>query len=161
MAEQLSTPRITAPYLDNFVGRHVLLMGKVTQLRGDEATIDSDGAVTVSLNRVRTRSHPVIVVSGTPRGWANKGLQDAHLANGNVAQVIGKVNPDLSIKVLSCKDLGPNVGKFPARSDSRSAAKPPHGTLALIDTPSSLDLGLYASVVEVTHQHKSIFVSES
>jgi hypothetical protein len=58
MAEQLSTPRITAPYLDNFVGRHVLLMGKVTQLRGDEAIIDSDGAVTVSLNRVRTRSHP-------------------------------------------------------------------------------------------------------
>ncbi|KFH43678.1 Replication factor A protein-like protein [Hapsidospora chrysogenum ATCC 11550] len=133
MAEQLSTPRITAPYLDNFVGRHVLLMGKVTQLRGDEATIDSDGAVTVSLNR------------------------DAHLANGNVAQVIGKVNPDLSIKVLSCKDLGPNV----ARSDSRSEANPPHDALALIDTPSSLDLGLYASVVEVTHQHKSIFVSES
>lgn len=54
MAEQLSTPRITAPYLDNFVGRHVLLMGKVTQLRGDEATVDSDGVVTVSLNRVRT-----------------------------------------------------------------------------------------------------------
>jgi len=52
MAEQLSTPRITAPYLDNFVNRHVLLIGKVTQLRGDQATLDSDGTVTVLLNRV-------------------------------------------------------------------------------------------------------------
>jgi hypothetical protein len=53
MAEQLSTPRITAPYLDNFVNRHVLLVGKVTQLRGEQATLDSEGTVTVILNRVR------------------------------------------------------------------------------------------------------------
>ena len=52
MAEQLSTPRITAPYLDNFVGRVVMLVGKVTQLRGDQATLDADGTVTVLLNRV-------------------------------------------------------------------------------------------------------------
>jgi replication factor A3 len=52
MAEQLSTPRITAPYLDSFVGRHVLLVGKVTQLRGEQATLDSEGTVTVVLNRV-------------------------------------------------------------------------------------------------------------
>lgn len=52
MAEQLSTPRITAAYLDNFVGRVVMLVGKVTQLRGDQATLDSDGTVTVLLNRV-------------------------------------------------------------------------------------------------------------
>lgn len=53
MAEQMSTPRITAPYLDNFVGRVVMLVGKVTQLLGDQATLDSDGTVTVLLNRVR------------------------------------------------------------------------------------------------------------
>ena len=52
MAEQLSTPRITAPYLDNFVNKVVMLVGKVTQLRGDQATLDSDGTVTVLLNRV-------------------------------------------------------------------------------------------------------------
>ncbi|KAL6849062.1 hypothetical protein ACO1O0_008592 [Amphichorda felina] len=92
MAEQLSTPRITAPYLDSFVGRLVLLVGKVTQLRGDQATLDSDGTVTVILNR------------------------DAHLANGNAAQVIGKVNPDLSIKVLNSKDLGPGVDHGPLLS---------------------------------------------
>ncbi|KAF5023195.1 hypothetical protein F66182_4749 [Fusarium sp. NRRL 66182] len=85
MAEQLSTPRITAAYLDNFVGRVVMLVGKVTQLRGDQATLDSEGTVTVLLNR------------------------DAHLSNGNAVQVIGKVNPDLSIKVLTSRDLGSGV----------------------------------------------------
>lgn len=52
MSEQLSTPRITAAYLDNFVGRVVMLVGEVTQLRGDQATVESDGTVTVLLNRV-------------------------------------------------------------------------------------------------------------
>ncbi|GAO15411.1 hypothetical protein UVI_02010730 [Ustilaginoidea virens] len=52
MAEQLSSPRVTSAYLDSFQGRVVTIVGKVTQLRGDEATIDSDGVVTVALNRV-------------------------------------------------------------------------------------------------------------
>ncbi|KAL2681268.1 hypothetical protein Neosp_008876 [[Neocosmospora] mangrovei] len=90
MAEQMSTPRITAPYLDNFVGRVIMLVGKVTQLRGDQATLDSDGTVTVLLNR------------------------DAHLANGNSVQVIGKVNPDLTIKVLTSRDLGNSVAALDA-----------------------------------------------
>lgn len=37
-------------------------------------------------------------------------VQEAHLAPGNAAQIIGKVNPDLSIRVLSALDLGPSVG---------------------------------------------------
>ncbi|KAH7144891.1 replication factor A protein 3-domain-containing protein [Fusarium sp. MPI-SDFR-AT-0072] len=104
MSEQLSTPRITAAYLDNFVGKVVMLVGKVTQLRGEQATLDSEGTVTVLLNR------------------------DAHLTNGNAVQVIGKVNPDLSIKVLTSRDLGTGV-----------------------------DFGLYSSVVQATHKHPSIF----
>ncbi|KAI5461722.1 replication factor A protein 3 [Mariannaea sp. PMI_226] len=108
MADQMSTPRITATYLDNFVGRVVMLVGKVTQLLGNQATLDSDGTVTVLLNH------------------------DSHLANGNAAQVIGKVNPDLSIKVLSSNDLG-----------------------------TGFDFGLYSSVVEATHRHKEIFVSDN
>lgn len=32
---------------------------------------------------------------------------------GNGAQIIGKVNPDLTIKVLNAMDLGPNVGAYP------------------------------------------------
>ncbi|RKL25815.1 hypothetical protein BFJ68_g442 [Fusarium oxysporum] len=104
MSEQLSTPRITAAYLDNFVGKVVMLVGKATQLRGEQATLDSEGTVTVLLNR------------------------DAHLTNGNAVQVIGKVNPDLSIKVLTSRDLGTGV-----------------------------DFGLYSSVVQATHKHPSIF----
>jgi len=38
-------------------------------------------------------------------------LQDAHLTNGNAVQLIGKVNPDLSVKVLTSLDLGSNIGE--------------------------------------------------
>ncbi|KAJ0354025.1 hypothetical protein KNSL1_001597 [Colletotrichum chrysophilum] len=86
MAETTSTPRITAQYLDNYVGKNVMLVGKVVQLRGDSAVLDADGNVTAILNR------------------------DVHLTNGNGAQIVGKVNPDLSIKVLSSRDLGLGVG---------------------------------------------------
>lgn len=37
-------------------------------------------------------------------------VQEAHLKPGNATQIIGKVNPDLSIRVLSALDLGPHVG---------------------------------------------------
>ncbi|PHH62610.1 hypothetical protein CDD81_6844 [Ophiocordyceps australis] len=103
---ELCSPRISANYLDSFIGRLVTLVGKVTQLRGDQATIDADGAVTVHLDR------------------------DAHLINGHGVQVIGKVNPDLSIKVLTSRPLGPDV-----------------------------DYALCTAVVEATHRHKEIFVT--
>ncbi|TWU74870.1 hypothetical protein ED733_002741 [Metarhizium rileyi] len=105
---ELPSPRITAPYLDSFVGRLVTIVGKITQLHAEQATIDSDGTVTVVLNR------------------------DARLTNGSTVQLIGKVNPDLSIKVLSSLDVGTDV-----------------------------DFGLYNAVVEATHRHKAIFVPES
>lgn len=38
-------------------------------------------------------------------------MQEAHLSAGNGVQIIGKVNPDLSIKVLSSMDLGTGVGE--------------------------------------------------
>lgn len=50
MAEQ--TPRINASYLDQFTHRTVRILGKVTQLRGEEATIDAGGQINVHLNRV-------------------------------------------------------------------------------------------------------------
>lgn len=107
MSEQMSSPRITASYLDNFVGRVVTIVGKVTQLRGDQATIDADGVVTILLNRVRTPSN----VYSKPIQLTNHIVfKEAHLAHGNAAQVIGKVNPDLSIKALSTRDVGPGVG---------------------------------------------------
>lgn len=62
-----------------------MVVGRVAQLRGDQATIDADGIITAHLNR------------------------DAHLSSGNAVQIIGKVNPDLSIRVLSSLDLGTGV----------------------------------------------------
>ncbi|KAK7749472.1 hypothetical protein SLS53_000046 [Cytospora paraplurivora] len=83
--ESQPTPRITAPYLDSYQGRNVMVIGRVVQLRGDQAIVDADGTITTHLNR------------------------DAHLSNGSAVQVIGKVNPDLSIRVLSSLDLGTGV----------------------------------------------------
>lgn len=45
MAE--ATPRITAPYLDQFSHRTVRILGKVRQLRGEEATVDAGGQIRV------------------------------------------------------------------------------------------------------------------
>lgn len=50
MAEQ--TPRVNASILEQFTHRTVRILGKVTQLRGEEATIDAGGQINVHLNRV-------------------------------------------------------------------------------------------------------------
>jgi len=63
MAEPISTPRITSQYLDSFTSKTVRIVGKVTQLRGEQAIIDSEGVVTVHLNRVC----PPIILSGRRR----------------------------------------------------------------------------------------------
>ncbi|KAL1881872.1 hypothetical protein Daus18300_000926 [Diaporthe australafricana] len=102
--ESQPTPRITAPYLDAYQGRHVIVVGRVAQLRGESAVIDADGNITAHLNR------------------------EAHLSSGNAVQIIGKVNPDLSIRVLSSLDLGAGV-----------------------------DLSVYQHVVEATQKHGQLF----
>jgi hypothetical protein len=48
-----STPRINAQYLEQFSHRTVRIVGKVRQLRGEQATIDAGGQINVHLNRVR------------------------------------------------------------------------------------------------------------
>ncbi len=52
MAE--ATPRITAAYLETFTNQTVRLLGKVIQLRGEQATIDAGGQINIILNRVST-----------------------------------------------------------------------------------------------------------
>lgn len=129
-----STPRITAPYLDSYQGRNVIVVGRVVQLRGETALIDSDGNITAHLNRVRDDLFQVSVpipnlpvpcfqpcefhtsilfyarTQSADMAAIPGDLQEAHLSNGNAVQIIGKVNPDLSIKVLSALDLGTGVG---------------------------------------------------
>ncbi|KAI1390994.1 uncharacterized protein F4822DRAFT_426847 [Hypoxylon trugodes] len=82
--ESTSTPRISAALMDSYVGQNVIIVGKVQQLRGDTAFLEADGQIQANLNR------------------------DCHLMVGNGAQIIGKVNPDLTIKVLNAMDLGNN-----------------------------------------------------
>ncbi|KAI1466380.1 uncharacterized protein F4812DRAFT_460653 [Daldinia caldariorum] len=86
--ESTSTPRISAALLDSYIGHNVIIVGKVTVLRGDVASIEADGHIEANLTR------------------------DCHLMVGNGAQIIGKVNSDLSVKVLNAIDLGPNVEPF-------------------------------------------------
>ena len=52
MAEATATPRITQPYLEQFSHQTVRILGKVRQLRGEQATIDAGGSINVFLNRV-------------------------------------------------------------------------------------------------------------
>ncbi|KAI9698754.1 MAG: hypothetical protein M1836_003864 [Candelina mexicana] len=108
-----ATPRINAHYLDSFQGQTIRILGKVTQLRGEQATIDAAGNVTVILNRVQ------------PPKWL---LTDSHLILNNAIEIIGKVNSDLTVKVLSATDFGNN-----------------------------LDYAAVDSVVEATHRYKEIF----
>jgi hypothetical protein len=56
--EATSNPRITCGYLNSYVGKSVIIVGKVIQLRGDEALIDADGNITVHLNRVSLPNYP-------------------------------------------------------------------------------------------------------
>ncbi|KAI1191063.1 replication factor A protein 3 [Nemania serpens] len=106
--ESVSTPRVSANMLDSYVGQNVIVVGKVMQLRGESALLDANGQVNAILNR------------------------ESHLMAGNAAQIIGRVNPDLSVKVYNALDLGNNV-----------------------------DFQVAQSVVEVTHQYKDMFVYDN
>jgi hypothetical protein len=50
--EGTATPRVTASYLSSYIGKNVIVVGKVIQLRGDEATLDAEGTINAHLNRV-------------------------------------------------------------------------------------------------------------
>ncbi|KAF1359621.1 replication factor A protein 3 [Lizonia empirigonia] len=79
------TPRVLQPHLSNFQHRIVRVLGKVVQLRGENAIIDAGGQIDVILNR------------------------DAHLAVGHAVEVIGKVDGNLAIKVQAATDFGTNI----------------------------------------------------
>ncbi|KAL9054443.1 MAG: hypothetical protein Q9162_004165 [Coniocarpon cinnabarinum] len=87
-----ATPRINASYLESFANRNVRLVGKVKELRGDTATLDAGGLVTVILNRKLMYER-----------------QDCHLQVGRAFEIIGKVTNELSVKVMATTDLGDNI----------------------------------------------------
>ncbi|TGZ84700.1 replication factor A protein 3 [Ascodesmis nigricans] len=98
------TPRINAPLLAQFVGHTVRIVGRVTGIQGDNATIDAQGNISLHLTR------------------------DDHLVYNNGVELIGKINPDMSVKVLTSWDLGPDV-----------------------------DYKVSEAVVDVTHRYKELF----
>ncbi|PUU81449.1 replication factor A protein 3 [Tuber borchii] len=102
MTEQ--TPRINAPLLQQYIGRTIRLVGKVSDVQGNGATLDSSGVVTVYLDR------------------------DSNLKIGNAVEIVGKVNPDLTVKVLTSTDFGEN-----------------------------LDMRVYEDLVGICQQYKEIF----
>lgn len=47
-----ATPRINAQYLEQFTHQTVRIVGKLTSLQGENATLEANGPVQVLLNRV-------------------------------------------------------------------------------------------------------------
>ncbi|KAF2501947.1 replication factor A protein 3 [Lophium mytilinum] len=82
-----ATPRILAPYLSQFQGQTVRILGKVVQLAGETAFIDAGGRVTLDLKTNR----------------------DCHLSVGNAVEIIGKVDSNLEVRVFSSTDMGQGI----------------------------------------------------
>ncbi|KAK4963617.1 hypothetical protein LTR10_001246 [Elasticomyces elasticus] len=101
-----ATPRINAPYLDQFQHRTVRILGKVRQLRGESATIDASGDIQVHLTR------------------------DSHLQLNHAVEIIGKVQADLSVRVMASTDFGPE---------------------------GAIDFASVDAVVDATHRYHEIF----
>ncbi|KAF2000890.1 ssDNA binding protein-like protein Ssb3 [Amniculicola lignicola CBS 123094] len=98
------TPRILAPHLQSFQHKLVRMLGKVVQLRGETAVIDAGGNVDIILNR------------------------DCHLTPNHAVEIIGKVDGNLRVKVLTATDFGTNI-----------------------------DFDAANAVVEATHRYREIF----
>ncbi len=56
------TPRVLQPHLSAFQHRIVRVLGKVVQLRGENAIIDAGGQIDVILNRVSSLFPSVLAV---------------------------------------------------------------------------------------------------
>ncbi|KAF2236215.1 replication factor A protein 3 [Viridothelium virens] len=80
-----ATPRITAQYLENYTHQTVRILGKVTQLRGEQAVVDCGGPITVILNR------------------------EAHFIQNHFFEVVGKVQQDLGVRVFASTDFGTDI----------------------------------------------------
>ena len=125
------TPRVLQPHLSNFQHRIVRVLGKVVQLRGENAIIDAGGQIDIVLNRVRpscdnantgpishqgtlnpsqSYPHQLLGVRGVRSATVLTKYQDAHLAVGHAVEVIGKVDGNLAIRVQAATDFGTNIG---------------------------------------------------
>ncbi|KAG4304920.1 hypothetical protein PORY_001595 [Pneumocystis oryctolagi] len=79
------TPRINASFREQFVDQTVRMIVKVKKLKGDTALVDCCGLIQVHLNR------------------------DSNFIEGNAFEIIGKINPDLSVNVLTSINFGKDI----------------------------------------------------
>ncbi|QSL66721.1 hypothetical protein MERGE_001107 [Pneumocystis wakefieldiae] len=79
------TPRINVSLCEQFVDQIVRMIVKVKKLKGDTALVDSCGLIEVHLNR------------------------DSNFIEGNTFEIIGKINPDLSVNVLTAINFGKDI----------------------------------------------------
>ncbi|KAF2773135.1 replication factor A protein 3 [Teratosphaeria nubilosa] len=106
-----STPRINAAYLQQFSHQTVRILGKVKQLRGEQATIQDANNDNINLHLNR----------------------EANLQVQHAVEIIGKVQNDLSVKVMASTDMGPE---------------------------SNIDFSAVEAVVDATHRYHEIFYSK-
>nr|POF14052.1 replication factor a protein 3 [Quercus suber] len=126
------TPRITAPYLQQFSHQTVRILGKVKQVRGEEATIDAGGQIALYLSRL------------TEPDWGAGGKQDAHLQVNHAVEIIGKVQNNLSVKVMASTDMGPESGM----------------DVLIADRLVQIDFDAVSAVVDATHRYAEIFYNK-
>lgn len=89
-------------------------------------------------------------------------VQEAHLRTGNAVQIIGKVNPDLSIRVFSALDLGAGVGMLYCppnllASEMIRLLCDPYKLKVRIADPPFADFGVCQNVVEISQKYKHLF----
>lgn len=82
------------------------------------------------------------------------------MAVGHAVEVIGKVDGNLSIKVLAAVDLGTNIGAFFPPNFVSPTSLPRRFFLSSqskLTLSSRSDFNAVKAVVEATHKHKEIF----
>lgn len=140
-----ATPRINAQYLDHFNHQTVRIVGKVRQIRGETATIEANGSITLHLNKVRDD------IAEEGRTHAYDTYQDCHLQNNHAFEIIGRVQQDLSVKVLASTDFGPESNIGTALTNRRE------GPEKMLLLTRIADFNAIDAVVDATHRHHEIF----
>lgn len=83
------TPRIDATLRQQFQDHSAIrIIGKCVKINGNDAVLDCNGEVEI------------------------KSSPDAAFEVGRYFEVVGKVQDDMSIQMLSATDFGTNIGKF-------------------------------------------------
>ena len=124
-----ATPRVNAKYLGSFTNQIVRILGRVVSLRGETATIDANGSITVHLNRV---SGPKTVRSDKLQRQESRGT--LHGKRGDETGWKERNDETLESIFERRQWLTTSTGRTPptqqrCRSGGQSAARPEHQSI--------------------------------